>query len=307
METKLEVTLQETKVKTKLKDKMTKIIQKNNSIFGGYALNKEQIDKLWEVLENWESLGESNAYKVLFSIIGRENEYEDYESKSDEEKGTIYENILKTIMVEIDNGDFEYLKSKIRSSNKDMRDSFLFGLLPYSEHYKEYVKELIEGTAQLKTELTTADITRLITEIDAEDSLHSYTKACIEGKINLAVELDNADIVKLLRSIDDWEFAKEIILQRRELILQLYSNEVKRLDDPILTEFYIRNMKDNIDSYQLADLVKSTGNTVLIREALDGTLGIELSTLYISILLKGENELTKEVIEGKLKTRDRTR
>lgn len=270
-------------------------------------MNKEQIDKLWEVLEDWESLGESNAYKVLLSIIGRESEYGDFESKSDEEKETIYENILKTIMVEIDNGDFEYLKSKIRSSNKDMRDNFLFGLLPYSEHYKEYVKELIEGTAQLETELTTDDVTRLITGIDAEDSLHSYSKACIEGKINLAVELDNADIVKLLRSIDDWEFAKEIILQRRELILELYSFEVKRLDDPILTEIYIKNMKDNIDSYQVADLVKSTGNTVLIREALDGTLGIELYKLDISILLEDETELTKEVIEGNLKTRGRTR
>ena len=194
-------------------------------------MNREQIDKLWEALEN-------NDTKAWISIIGKENEYGDIESKSDEEKMKIGIELFKETMKQIDNGDFEYFKRKIRSTDTNIRDFLFFFVIEYSKHHREYAQELVEGREQLDIEITSQEVVELIRIIDSDDSSHSYAKACIEGKIKLAVELDESSYFDILGRIKDVEYIENVIKGNVNLVIELGKKDIYKLviqvDEPQL-------------------------------------------------------------------------
>ena len=268
-------------------------------------MDKEKIDEIFEAFEN-------NDIKTFLRIAEIGIEYSEYVSSNRNKKRQLIISMFRGIFAKIDGENFEYLKSKIRSSDKIDSRAWINWIIACSEEFNDYIVELISGKEQLDIPLESNEIMEIILQRNMKDGPFSshFIKDCLDGKINLALVLDAKDVKKLLdfvhndEGLPDREFIIKILKQRDDVLCEFAPREIEVLHDSSLIETYVGKMKDDErfieNPDELISLIKGTKNKDFIRKAIDGTLGIKVSERDAFWLIIDDIDLIKEVIEGKI-------
>ena len=195
---------------------------------------------------------------------------------------------------DINERDYEYIKSNIKNSKNEYVKEFLIVLIAGSNLNKIFKLDLIEKRE--KYGLEGYDLIEVITGIgDVE-----YTKECIEKREEY--EFNSSDLRELITSIGDVEYTKECIEKREEYGLGEYNltELITSIGDVEYTKECIeKREKHGLERYGLTELIISIGDVEYTKEGIEKREkyrfdSYDLRRLIISI---GDIEYTKECIE----------
>lgn len=226
----------------------------------------------------------------MIKVLERYSKIKMPEIKTIEEQEEYIRIASKTIMMDIENSNYDFFWKMVNRPN-----SSLVYFMSFSSKIED-IKNIVDNRKSLNLGKNT--LTSLI--IATKDN--AYIKDCVVNSKSMGLE--DYYVYFLIRATNEKEYMKSCIEDREKLGLASYliAFLIEGIGDEEYTKSCINNRKElQLESYLLKDLIKSTKNREYIKSCIENreNLGLLSEEVLELIIATQDKEYMKECIENR--------